>query len=353
MHRRTLRCARRRAALVAVAAVLASAASPAAAQAHGPVAPVATSYLARITSVPGRLRARVVDGYVRMWLQVPRGLTVVVLDYAGAPYLRFSRSGVQVNQNSAMFYLNQTPVAETPPASLNRFTRPHWQSASDSNSYEWHDGRLQALASVALAPDASYVGRWSIPILIDGRRAAIAGGLWYAADPPLIWFWPIAVLLACVLAATRVPRPGLHNELARVLGVLALVALATAAVGRELHGRPSVPLGQYLELIVILAFVALALRSVIRGRAGYFLYCVIALVALWEGLTLIPTLLHGFVLIDLPAFAARAVTVLCIGCGVALLPLVFRLADASTRKSDGRRQAHRYRKAARGPAGGG
>ena len=41
-------------------------------------------------------------------------MTVVVLDYRGAPYLRFSRSGVDVNQASSMYYLNQTP-AETPP----------------------------------------------------------------------------------------------------------------------------------------------------------------------------------------------------------------------------------------------
>jgi hypothetical protein len=331
-----------------MAALLSLVAAPTRAAAHGPVAPVATSYLARITTVPAGLRARVVDGYVRMWLEVPKGMTVVVLDYAGAPYLRFSRAGVDVNQNSAMYYLNQTPIAEVPPSTLNRYTRPHWEPAASGSTYEWHDGRLQALASVALAPGASYVGHWSIPILVDGRRTAIAGGLWHAADPPLIWFWPIVVLFACVLAAARVPRADLHARLARGLGVLALASLGAAAVGRELHGRPTVPLGQYLELAVVLVFVALALRSVIRGRAGYFLYGIIAFVALWEGLTLVPILLHGFVLIDLPAFSARVVTVLCIACGAAILPLVFRLAEGPDRKPDGR--GRRYRRTARRPA---
>ena len=42
---------------------------------------------------------------------------------------------------------------------------------------------------------------------------------------------------------------------------------------------------------------------------------------------MVTTLLYGFVLLPLPAFSARLVTVLCLGTGAALLPLVFRLAD--------------------------
>jgi hypothetical protein len=80
---------------------------PGSASAHGPVAPVALDYLARVASLPAGLDAKVVDGDQRMWLQVPAAQTVLVLDYAGAPYLRFSRAGIEVNQNSAMYYLNQ------------------------------------------------------------------------------------------------------------------------------------------------------------------------------------------------------------------------------------------------------
>jgi hypothetical protein len=73
------------------------------ASAHGPIAPIASSYLARVGSAPPGLSAKVVDGDQRMWLQVRRGLTVLVLDYRGAPYLRFSSSVIAVNQNSAMY----------------------------------------------------------------------------------------------------------------------------------------------------------------------------------------------------------------------------------------------------------
>jgi hypothetical protein len=310
-------------------ALVVMAALPDVAAAHGPVAPVATSYLATVSSVPAGVEAKVVDGYVRMWLRVSRRLTVVVLDYRHAPYLRFSRSGVQVNLNSTMYYLNQTPVAETPPADLRPNTPPHWQSVSSGHDYEWHDGRLQALATVALAPGTSYLGRWSIPLLIDDRRGAVSGGLWHADDPPLVWFWPIVVLLACVLASWRVRRARLDALVGRLLGVAAVAAIAVAAIGRGLHGRPTVSVFQLIELAFVLSLVGWALVHVLAARAGYFTYFLVAVGAVWEGLNLLPTLLHAYVLIALPAFLARSATVLCLGAGAGLLLLVFRLADQS------------------------
>jgi hypothetical protein len=70
------------------------------------------------------------------------------------------------------------------------------------------------------------------------------------------------------------------------------------------------------------------LRRVLLGRPGYFSYFAVAFVALWQGLTLVSTLVYGFVLIALPAFVARTATVSCLACGAALLMLVYRLAAA-------------------------
>jgi hypothetical protein len=306
------------------------AALPGSAAAHGPVAPVATSYLARVSSVPAGIEAKVIDGYVRMWLRVAPSLTVVILDYSHAPYLRFSRSGVQVNLNSTMYYLNQTPVAETPPADLRPSTPPHWQSVSTGHDYEWHDGRLQALSAVALAPGRSYLGPWSVPLLLDGRRNAVTGGLWHADNPPLVWFWPIVVLLACVLASRRIRRPPLDRLVARLLGVAAVAAITLAAIARGLHGRPTVSVIQLIELGFVLTLVGWALFHLVTVRAaGYFGYFVIAFVAVWEGVNLLPTLLHGYVLVALPAFLARSAAMLCLGAGTGLLLLVYRLADQS------------------------
>jgi hypothetical protein len=303
------------------------AACPTVAQAHGPVAPAASSYLARISQTPAGLDAKVVDGDLRMWLSVPPDDTVVILDYRGAPYLRFSPSGVQVNENSSMYYLNQTPVPVTPPTSLTASTPPHWHRVSGGHHYGWHDGRLHALAAVALAPGTTYVGRWSVPLRLDGRLTSITGGVWHADAPSLVWFWPILVLLLCVLAAWRLRRPELDQRLARIIAAIGLVALAVAAAGRELHGRPTVAIYQLVELGVILAFAAWAARKVLFGELTYFPPFLIAIAALWEGGELFTTLLYGYVLLPIPAFVMRATTVLCLGTGASLLLLGFRLAD--------------------------
>jgi hypothetical protein len=56
---------RRVLALVLVGALIAMEAFPAVAEAHGPVAPIATSYPARLSAVPAGLDAKVVDGDLR------------------------------------------------------------------------------------------------------------------------------------------------------------------------------------------------------------------------------------------------------------------------------------------------
>ena len=312
-------------ALVLTVALSSAGVAPDLARAHGPVAPVALDYLARVRSLPAGLDAKVVDGDQRMWLRAPSGETVVVLDYAGAPYLRFSASGVEVNHNSAMWYLNQTPFAAKPPAGLGPHTPPEWRRVSGGHAYGWHDGRLHALATVALGPGASFVGTWRIPIAVDGRVTAISGGLWHAPAPSLVWFWPIVVVLMCVLAAWRVRRPEVDQATARLLGLAALAAIAIAALGRGLHGRPSMSVTALLELAAVLVFVGWALVRVCLRRARAFTYFGIAVVALWEGFELLPTLTRGFVLIALPASLARVAAVVSLAAAAGLLVVVFRL----------------------------
>ncbi len=314
-------------ALACVGVLTVAGAAPAAAVAHGPVAPVALDYLARVAHVPAGLDAKVVDGDQRVWLRVNPGLTVVVLDYRGAPYLRFTRSGVQVNRNSVMRYLNETPLASMPPAGLGPLTPPVWRRVSGGHDYEWHDGRVHALAATALAAGASFVGAWSVPILVDGRRSSVTGGLWYTGPPSVLWFWPIAVLLLCVSAAWRLRRPRLDQWTARLLALADLASLAVAGFGRELHGRPAVSAFQLVELAVILTFAGWGLFRVLVQRPGAISYIAIAIAALWEGLGMVPTLLHGFVLIAVPAFVARAATVSALGAGAGLFLMAIRIYD--------------------------
>jgi hypothetical protein len=106
-----------------------------------------------------------------------------------------------------------------------------------------------------------------------------------------------------------------------------LAAVTAAGVGLQLHGRPDVSVFQLVVLGLILAFVGWGLFRVVFQRPGFFLYLLIAIAALWQGLELIPTLLNGFVLIAIPAFVARAACVVALGCAVGLVPLMFRLSD--------------------------
>jgi hypothetical protein len=313
---------------------------PVQAAAHGAVAPIATSYMARVGSLPPGLQAKVVDGDQRLWLRASPNVQVVVLDYRGAPYLRFDRAGVAVNQNSEMYYYNLIPV-EDPPPNVGPNTAPQWSSVSGGHDYSWHDGRLHALASTAAASTASYVGRWSIPLRLDGHAAAVAGGLWHADDPSIVWFWPIVVLVACMLAARRVKRPDLGLLVARTLALAALAGIATAAWGRELHGRPTVSVFQLIVLVLLLAFVAWALFRVLFRSVGYMTFFAIGVVAVWEGANLIPTLLSGFVLAATPAFLTRTACVISLGCGIGLLATALRVAP------DGELEAPEHRGQAR------
>ena len=308
-----------------VLALIVVALAPSAAEAHGPINPSASSFLARPSQVPAGLETKAVDGDLRLWLQVDPSLDVVVLDYRGAPYVRFSRAGVQVNQNSAMYYLNQTP-AEVPPTGLGPATPPKWHQVSGGHAYEWHDGRLHALGTTLIAPGTRYLGRWEVPVRVDGRGAAIAGGLYYKPDPPLVWFWPIAVVLACVFAALRLRRPELDWRVARALAFVALVAFAVAAVGQGLHGRPGVTPFQLVVLAFELAFVVWGLRWLLLRRQGWFALFLIAVAAIYEGATLVEVLLRGFVLIALPALVARLAVATCLCAGIGLVPMVFRIA---------------------------
>ena len=63
------------------------------------------------------------------------------------------------------------------------------------------------------------------------------------------------------------------------------------------------------------------------GRATFFSHLLIAFVALWQGLDLVPTLVNGYVLIALPAVIARVLAVICLGCAACLGLLALREGD--------------------------
>ncbi|MCL2418724.1 MAG: hypothetical protein FWD04_05495 [Conexibacteraceae bacterium] len=300
---------------------------PAAAAADGPVTPTATNYVGRVTHSPAGIEARVTNAYLNLWVQVRPGAHVTVYDYRGAPWVRFRPGSVAINRNSQQYYLSQTPVPAVPPAGLTRTTPPHWITVSHGRAYQWREGRLHALATVALAPGQSFAGHWRIPVSVDGRRGEITGGIWYRGAPSVLWFWPVLVLIACALAAWRVGSPALDRRLSRglALSLLALVAIGIGA--KYLHGSPNVSTGNVVLLLLTLLVLGALAGRLLGARPGGALLLATAAIALWAGLTLLPVLTHGYALVALPIFLVRVIAAVLLGGACALALFGVRMLD--------------------------
>ena len=70
--------------------------------------------------------------------------TLIVLDYRGVPYLRFTRAGVEVNKRSEMYYLNATPYRGPRPRACSAVRNGVRELSGRRAHYEWHDGSAVA-----------------------------------------------------------------------------------------------------------------------------------------------------------------------------------------------------------------
>ncbi len=298
--------------------------APAAALADGPVDPIATNFAARVLHTPPGVVAKVVDGYLQLWVSVAPGHRVTILDQLGAPWLRFGPDGVFENHNSLLYYISQVPVEAIPPKDITAATPPHWFKVSGGHSWMWRDGRLQAFAHQSLPPGTRYAGPWSIGVIADGVHTAISGGLYVRPAPTVVWFWPVAVILLCVIAAWRVRSDGLDRRVVRWLTHGLLGALAIVAVARLLHGRPNVSVVQIIEFVAALAGIGTGVAWSIRGRFPAAIPFIVGFIALWAGLTFLPVLTHWDAQLILPAWIDRAATVLLLGGSLGLVLLAMR-----------------------------
>ncbi|MBX5474224.1 MAG: hypothetical protein IRZ20_04355, partial [Thermoleophilia bacterium] len=241
-------------------------------------------------SVPAGVEARVVDGDQTLWLRAAPGRVVVVLGLRGEPYLRFSSRGVEVNTRAPTFFLNRArPRPQPPPAGADRRAPPRWKRIAAGRATSWHEDRIHALALGAHPAGDAYLGHWLVPLLVDGRRAAVRGELRHVAPPSLLWLWPVALALACVPALLRLREAGWDQHALWALAPLALGAATAGRLGRELYGRPTVSAGQ-LALAATTCAVAAALAALFLRRAWRTLAAVaIGIAGLYQGLALLAT----------------------------------------------------------------
>jgi hypothetical protein len=301
---------------------------PATALAHGRNAPVATNFQARVDHLPAGVEAKVVDGDRKLWLRVPSSSTLIVLGFQREPYIRFDHAGVELNLRSPTTYLNQ-PRLQYASRATSVTARPDWKRVTRAHAYSWHENRLHALERLVHGGDARVVGRWSVPLQLEGNVSAITGTLSYVPGPRR-WVWLLALIATVGVALAVAARRRGTAEV--VLAIVALAAALVARLGRELYGRPGVPT-QSLVIVALSCLLAVALLGALfagRGERRQLAALVIGGLALYQGLTLVSVLTRGVVLAALPAIVERAAVATTLSCAVATLAVVL-FADVAER----------------------
>jgi hypothetical protein len=321
--------------------------APATASAHtGKGAIVAVSDVARITGIAppkAPIEARTVDGDQALWLRVAPGHRLIVLGVIREPFLRFLGGRVYVNTHSPTAQIERLTSGVSKP-SFDPHSSPEWRQVATGLSYRWHEHRLHVLAGLGGHGNERRLGRWTIPLLLDGNPAIIQGALWFVPAPD-VWLWLgiSALIIAGGMAMLRLRRKSVLGSATTVLATATLIGVVIARGGRDLYGRPYPTTLGYVSFAigVVLALVALvylwrrpAMKPVVAVAIG--------LVGLVEGIGWLPMLYHGVVLAAVPAAVERACVVVVLGAGLTTILLTI-VPERELRERE-RQRASRTRK---------
>jgi hypothetical protein len=294
MPRSSQRAASLRKALLLAAFVALAAPAPAAA--HIRTGSVAVDYRVRVFPTRLPLVAHVYLGDRAVRLSVRPGHSVTVIGYGGEPFLRIDEEGVTVLRS---------PTA----AALRLEPRPR-----SGRSFVWHDARVRGL------PPEVDRGRWTIPLLVDGRRARLTGEL-LRVDAPPVWPWVALGLPFVAVVVALLLRRRLLERSAVAFGVLAGAATLVTAAAFAFASNASE--GRWVEAGNEAVFALVGLAVIARGSrdARVIAAGALGLLALAAASTKLPVFLHGVVLSALPATPARAAVALTIWLGAAATAL--------------------------------
>ncbi len=314
-------------AVVTAIVALAVLASPAGASGHLRTGTIAVDYRATVLAADTpAYSVQIFQSDHGLSLTVHPGHVVVMLGYLGEPVFRLDAAGLAVNAGSP------TAVVVGLLRKAQRVTGPTpvWRLQRGRHVAVWHDARTQGLS-----PGVER-GPWTVPLIVDGRRATLRGEL-RRFPAPSLWLW--LAILACLLAAGAAPLLLRRDELvprgAIRLGVVAAGASVVVALAFALDAYASP--GTWIEAFNLIVFVAIGLGALLRGpenvRVGAAIW--LGLLSLAVGLLNGPVFLHPIVLAVLPSSAARAVVLAAIVAGVdaAALGCIFYV-NAATAAQD-------------------
>ena len=272
---------------------------PANAAAHGRGPTVAIDDRVVVAHAASGVAVHVLDGDRALHVTVDPGRTVIVRGYLGEPMIRFADGLVSVNRGS-------------PTANADRIASRGrgWATVVHGRTYAWHDHRLAPPPRRGEGP----AGTWSVPLTVDGRRAAIAGTFWHVSPPSLLPWLLGALAVAAAVAAAAVRRPGKRDALALALAVVAAAAALVAIGAFAVRDAPTGGI-QWFQLaggaVVAAAATAVLVRT--HGSRRTVAAGVIGALAAAAMLSSLPVFRHGVVISALPATAAR------LACAVALV----------------------------------
>ena len=295
-------------AVVTAIVALAVLVSPAGASGHLRTGTIAVDYRATIVAADtAAYRAQIFQSDHGLTLTLHPGHVVVMLGYLGEPVFRLDAAGLSVNAGSPTAVVDGLlPKAQrTPGLTLD------WRLRQGRHVAVWHDARVQGLS-----PGVDR-GLWTVPLIVDGRRASLRGELRRFAAPSLwLWLGMLAGLLAAGAWPLLLRRDDLVPRAATRLGVVAAGASVVVALAFAFDAYASP--GTWIEAFNLIVFVAVGLGAVLRGpenvRVGGAIG--LGLLGLAVGLLNGPVFLHPIVLAVLPGTVTRAVVVAAIVAGV-------------------------------------
>jgi hypothetical protein len=176
---------------VAAAAAMAGlvvSAGPASAASAPEKSPEAQYYRSSVISVEpatSGLKVTVLANGQSVTLENRSGKEVVVLGYAGEPYLRFTDKGVDENTTALSSQLNadQTPQVQQDKPVVT------WTHRTDELRYSWRDFRVQWTTQqrppiVAQDEHAQHrVFDWALPLTVEGQPALVRGAVDWVGIP--------------------------------------------------------------------------------------------------------------------------------------------------------------------------
>lgn len=233
---------------------------------------------------------------------------VVVLGYAGEPYLRVLGGVVSENQRSPSAELNRSLTGTgTGTAPADADAEPRWVVVAEDGEASWHDHRLHRMGQIGGRLD------WEIELLVDGRPVVIRGAL-VAVRPPARWpWWALGLVLLGAGGAAWSRRAGARRRL--LLGGLVAAGLGSAVVAAG-AGAPLAWSGA-LAAGLALGWTARFDGAWVAGMAGL-------LVALVGGAEL-ADLGYAELSVSVPDPLYRAAVVVCLAAGAGLALAAFEV----------------------------